>query len=265
MDVGMSRRDLLVAALGRVHDLLDRHGIWHCLAYGTLLGAVRDGDLIEWDHDIDLLVRPADQTTLLRLHELEPRARVRFSAVCSAGWRLALNPARVPWFSPGYLFIYVDEVLVGEAYAPVLFDDGVLRLYDLATEVIFWPQTSFPHHLVEELAQAPVRDHQYPVPARAAQLLEFTYGPGWRTPRRSAFDGGDPDDRFGTSGDLLVPNLAEQVCWCEATGWDRTRYAGQPRWPRRLNGAGPVGPVPRTAATSRSTWWHTLDELVAHH
>ncbi|MCP3985859.1 MAG: hypothetical protein GY723_15865 [bacterium] len=37
-------------------DVLERNGIEYRVHAGTLLGLVRDGDLIPWDHDIDLIV-----------------------------------------------------------------------------------------------------------------------------------------------------------------------------------------------------------------
>jgi phosphorylcholine metabolism protein LicD len=35
------------------HELLTKHGIVHWLDYGSLLGAVRGGELIPWDNDVD--------------------------------------------------------------------------------------------------------------------------------------------------------------------------------------------------------------------
>lgn len=43
-----------VAALRQVKEVLDKHNMEYWLDSGTLLGAVRDGKLIEWEHDIDL-------------------------------------------------------------------------------------------------------------------------------------------------------------------------------------------------------------------
>ena len=49
-------RDLLL----RVTDILDRNQVIYHLEGGTLLGIVRDGDLLPWEHDLDISI-PAHQ------------------------------------------------------------------------------------------------------------------------------------------------------------------------------------------------------------
>lgn len=72
---------------------------------------------------------------------------------------------------------------------------------------------------------------------------------------------GDLVEGLGSAADRVAPQLAEQIAWCESQGWDRSRYAHHPRWPRRIMGAGPYGTGGRAARTSGSDWWHTLDEV----
>jgi LicD family len=257
----VTRADDLFDLLREVHNALERHGIWHCLIFGTLLGAIRDGEPISWDHDVDLLVRPADVAQILALNPELAAEDLGFWQGQTMASRLALNPAGIPFFEAGYLSIMKGGVARGELYAPLLFSDGVLRLYDLEREAAFWPQSSFPVYVVEELAAVTVRDTRFPVPAGAEKLLEWHYGPGWRTPYRSVRDGGAPRDGLTSHGDLAAPRLAAQIAWCEAQGWDRSVYRTAPAWPRSLGAAGPVDYGPRTATTSQSAWWHTLAEI----
>lgn len=49
-------RELLLNTL----DILDRNGVIYHLEGGTLLGIVRDGDLLPWDHDMDISI-PSNQ------------------------------------------------------------------------------------------------------------------------------------------------------------------------------------------------------------
>ena len=46
-------------------DMLEKRGIQYGLIYGTLLGAFRDGDFIEWDEDVDLFVLDEDRQNFL--------------------------------------------------------------------------------------------------------------------------------------------------------------------------------------------------------
>lgn len=260
-----SHADDLFDLLRHVHSALERHGIWHCLIFGTLLGAVRGGDLISWDHDLDLLVRPVDVEQILGLNaELEGEG-VTFWTGRAPADQLALNPGGVSWFDNGTLGIMTPSGCRGELYTPVLFADGVLRLYDLEQEVAFWPQCSFPAYAVEELRTLPVRGVPMPVPLHAEKLLEWHYGADWKVPYRAPRDGGTYRGGRTSHGDLAVPHLADAIAWCEAQGWDRSVYRGQPAWPRRLNGAGPRDPAGRAARTSGSAWWHTVDEIAAHY
>jgi phosphorylcholine metabolism protein LicD len=46
--------ELAVKNLKEVKEIFDRAGVKYWLDSGTLLGAMRDGKIIEWGHDIDL-------------------------------------------------------------------------------------------------------------------------------------------------------------------------------------------------------------------
>jgi len=47
--------------LGEVKEVLDKHKIEFWLESGTLLGAIRDKDFIEWDKDIDISIKRINQ------------------------------------------------------------------------------------------------------------------------------------------------------------------------------------------------------------
>lgn len=48
------KEEVAIRVLKRVKEILDEHDIVYWLDQGTLLGAVRDGKFIPWEHDIDL-------------------------------------------------------------------------------------------------------------------------------------------------------------------------------------------------------------------
>lgn len=50
----MMKEEVAIGVLKQVKEILDDHDIEYWLDQGTLLGAVRDGKFIPWDHDVDL-------------------------------------------------------------------------------------------------------------------------------------------------------------------------------------------------------------------
>lgn len=52
-------------------QICDNNDIWYCLAYGTLLGAVRHGGYIPWDDDIDVIVKNEDIERLYKITKKE--------------------------------------------------------------------------------------------------------------------------------------------------------------------------------------------------
>jgi hypothetical protein len=253
--------DRLRYCLDRVCGALERAGLWYTLAYGTLLGAVRDGDLIPWDHDIDLLVREEEVPRVLAIRI----DGFRFSPTTRDAGYLAINPGRICNFWTGAIAILHHGRKVGDLYAFTRFADGVLRRYDRATGAYWCPHSSFPAFFVEERASVDVRGRSCAVPAHAERWLEATYGADWRVPYRSVLDGGRPRAGVTNHGDRYEPTLAEQVAWARARGWDPTSYAGSPAWPQPIGGAGPRGPTARTVGSTGSLWWRDLEELVRHH
>jgi hypothetical protein len=253
-----SRQDLLAFVVDYLSDTFTRHGIWHALAYGTLLGAVRDGDIIAWDYDIDFFIRPMDLARVEALNAVMAADGFAVRRTTMSASALAINPLGASGGSGPRLTVQYQERTVGDLYAFSLFSDGILRWYDVEHELYWCPDSSFPHYFVETLEPVTLRGKRYPGPRAAEQWLDGTYGAEWRTP----FQAGDPRPA-GTNvwGYRFQPRLAAEVAWCEAQGWDRSRYRGELQWPRDMIGAGPQGWAPRGASPDEVRWWNTLAVL----
>jgi hypothetical protein len=255
--------DRIAGCLEYVHQRFEARGIWHCLAYGTLLGAVRDGDLIPWDYDFDLLVQPRDVDRIVALSADTAADGIAFELGVVGSTQLAVNPDRLAAVSSSSIVVRLGGERIGDLYAFSLFDDGVLRRFDEERGAYWVPHSSFAHFFVDRLESAALRGRRYPVPRRADRLLADTYGADWRTPYRAMQQGGAPKDGVTIHGDRYEPHLRAQIEWCETQGWDRGRYAHERRWPRPIRAAGPVGPTDRTRDSSRALWWRSRDELTA--
>jgi hypothetical protein len=156
-----------------VDDLLTRHGIMHWLDYGTLLGAVREGQLIAWDEDVDfgMLVADAEAVRALR-RDIE-----------AAGHRLDLSeyPDVIRIQLSRANQIHVDLFTWHERDG--VLEHGADRTWD-------WPgmqdRSAFPRTYLEPTEEILLHGRPYPAPGPVdAFLREHRYGEGYLTPVRS--------------------------------------------------------------------------------
>lgn len=254
--------DQLADAVRFVHDRFEEHGIWHCLTYGTLLGAIRDQDLIPWDYDFDFFIQPSDVARIMALNPEIAADGYSFRMMWIYAEALAVNPLGLGSTPGHHIGVFHGESKLGDLYWMTLFNDGILRRYDLEYETYWVPRSSFPHFFVEQLDTAHLRGHAYPIPRHAGAFIAGVYGEDWRIPYRAARQGGEMREGVTDYGDLYEPKLKREVDWCLAQGWERSKYELEHTWPRTIRAAGPIGPSPRTMDSSRSPWWRTLDELI---
>lgn len=255
----MKPADALFPDLLTLHGLLRERGLWHALAYGTLLGAVRDGDLIPWDDDLDFLARPEDAPALLAL-ALEPHG-LSIQAIHYPARALAVRPRGLRRFDAAVLRVLRGKRKVADFFLFTRFNDGVARRYDLNAEVYWSPHSSFPSYFMERTVEVSLRGQPFPAPIHPERWLEIVYGQGWRVPRRSRALGGLSQRGRNIYGHRVAPHVRRDLTWCRKQGWDRPE-PGLPEWPRLVRGAGPIGPTPRTEGNSRALWWRDIDELV---
>ncbi len=157
------------------HDLLRRHDILHWIDYGGLLGAVRGGELIPWDGDIDFGCLRSD---LDKIAALGPE-------IAAAGHKLETS-------DPLVARIYFSEVNLQHADI-FLWDehDDVLDLH--AYPGFDWPgmadRRAFPRRFVDHLETVTLNGQPMPAPSPVHEFLsQYRYGPDYMTPARGVFD-----------------------------------------------------------------------------
>ena len=151
-----------------VIESLMRMGRDPALAYGTLLGAVRDRNFIAHDDDVDLLYRsnrssrPEVEAELLEIKQ-----------------QLRANGFRVVDLLPNSLNMHVISPENGAVMDifPCWLEDGKLQMHMEGMKVRgIDPDIVFPTGSIDFLGE------QVPIPARPDSYLEERYGPGWREP-----------------------------------------------------------------------------------
>lgn len=256
--------DLIDRCLRYVAGTLERRGIDYRITYGTLLGAVRDGDVIAWDHDFDIQIGHERMFDVLALNDEIAADGFAFRPTRMPAQALAINPGNLSVFWNCALGIWFRGTKVGDIYVFFPFADGVLRRFDFENEAYWCPHSSFPAWFVEGSARVTLRGREYPTFRAPEKFLAGVYGEDWQTPYRAPMQGGQPRADTTTHGDRYLPKLRAEWQWCVQQGWDYSHYASCPRWPRRIAGAGPIGPTGRTQGTSNALWWRDVDELLTH-
>ena len=166
----VAQRDKFLSSALKIIQILQRDGRHPVLAYGTLLGAVREGGLIEHDDDVDLLccVNAFDAET----------ARV---AMCEllASLNAAGMQAKFPDKNTINLHVYDPDNAVLIDLFPYWIIDASAYLY--MENMIVRP---IDRAILDETDVIQMYGKSFPVPRRYEDFLEERYGDSWRVPIR---------------------------------------------------------------------------------
>lgn len=183
VSLGLESEEEVVEFLYSVSKVLDEMNVDYWIEGGTLLGAVRDGKLIPWDHDLDLgmkfttdramkeLIRRLKESFYVSVKGFAPREDI---------WQLGdyrllkIYPKRLLLLKEKLcldLFVYYRKTLPGtqeEAY-----------LYCV------WGHNAYhrTEHL-DALESMEFYGRQIPIPGSTERFLETKYGADWRTPKK---------------------------------------------------------------------------------
>lgn len=201
----------LVEAVEQVLGILNGAGVDAFPAYGTLLGAVRDGRLIGHDDDADVSYlsrhdHPADVIReSFRLQRLLHRSGLRTSRYSAGAFKVLVRHGDGETRSLDVFAGFLHEgnlAMLGEIYEP------------------------FERSWLVPLSSCTLEGIELPAPAYPERLLSVMYGPSWRTP--------DPTWSFDTPAEVH----ARFDTWFRGTrtyrnDWDRRYSAARRYGPRR--------------------------------
>jgi hypothetical protein len=186
-------RDAYHALLTEVRTKLDQGSIIHWLTGGTLLGAMRHGDMIPWDDDIDICVRPDPGESTLAF-ETRLRRVLDFPYVLEAapifGYKVYSSQALTEEQRRFCLFGVFIDLFVMEPFGDVdvlhsraIFDDGEggRRLHPAYPDAaITWPGEVWRADQLMPMVPAvfgPQR--RIKVPTGARSYLDVMYTTDW--------------------------------------------------------------------------------------
>lgn len=152
--------------LAFTHNLLARHSIPHWLDFGALLGAVRTGEFIPWDSDVDFGIMQTDLERVRALKAEIEQSGYRLDTKYPYVWRILLSDINTQ---------HVDLF-------PWRAKDGVLQMR--------WPGYSdecwaFPCRFLENPQAVQLYGQSLPAPSPVSEFLSrYRYGSDYRTPQR---------------------------------------------------------------------------------
>jgi SAM-dependent methyltransferase len=159
--------ELLDAAARILEVIRDKAGVPAFIAYGTLLGAVRNGKLIGHDNDLDLayVSEHHDPVDVVReAYRVERALRdAGFGVRRGSGARINVR-VRLADDSLRAIDVFTACWVEGVLYIP---SDTGFRL---------------PRETILPLGEVTLEGRTWPAPAHPERLLAATYGEGWRTP-----------------------------------------------------------------------------------
>lgn len=163
----------LLADTGKI---LSKHGIHWWLDHGTLLGIIRNNELIPYDHDIDVCARGSDAEKFLSIqNSFSPKYRVSLRYENSGRLPGRLRVAKIK-FLLGRRAKFLSEE---ELHLDIFFN------YDKGDGYSYWMDSCtvkrVPVHFYENLKQVSWNNHTYPVPGNTEEYLAYRFG-DWRTP-----------------------------------------------------------------------------------
>lgn len=172
--------DDLFIHLQYISDLLTKHNIKHWLMYGSLLGGVRQNDIIPYDYDFDLGAHIEDTDKILALNQHIGNYKFKKLHIGNT-WRVSLK-------------IFYKDIEMGDIYLYQKFNDGFMRRFDISSGTYFWPKSTFPAWFIEQLDKIKIRNTFFPTPRNPEILLEHWYGSTWKIPIKAKAQGGVGDD-----------------------------------------------------------------------
>jgi len=168
-------------ALREATDLLDKLGVRYFLAFGTCLGIVRDGALIKWDWDVDLISLGEDNDKIdAGQKEIEAAGFTEFKKKQDIPkWKRSDTDMSEEKYVRTYSFKkYGCRVDIDPAYLSV---DGKWRIVLKGRKREMFC-AKHPAEWFERRDGRLYRNKTYQVPVPAADYLESNYGPNWNIP-----------------------------------------------------------------------------------
>lgn len=164
-------------------EILEDLGVHYWLDFGTLLGLIRENQLIEWDKDMDLSIRFESDEEIEELIEAVSKhypVKTLGVSIRPQAWKLG-KYRTIKAFHKKYGLIRTDPHLDFFTQYRGVYDNQSEATY---RSIIAGVNNEIPASYVDELDSFHFDGHDYAIPNHAEEFLALRYGADWRTPKQ---------------------------------------------------------------------------------
>ena len=177
-------KDELFESLCTATDFLDKIEVPYILTGGTLLGAIREKDLIQGDSDWDLEILSSDVSNILA-HKKEFESLGFVIEHPSLRSLYGVRKDLKPLLNSDQQIIKIknkEGKAHGDFFIQTLFQDGILRRININESAYINAKMSFPYWFFENRKKIIIRDREMWGPAEPEMMLRRVYGDDWQVP-----------------------------------------------------------------------------------
>ena len=188
-----------------IHNILEKNKIKHWLMYGTLLGCIRNKDIIPYDYDFDFGILIEDYEKILSIQLDNPKYKIELTTGILYSKKTQFKKAETKWRIS--LKVIYNEIAVGDLYIYTKCKDNYMRRYDPKEKILFWPKSIYPSILTDDLDYGYIRNIKLPIPKYSICLLEYFYGPMWKIPIKASSQNGENHPDYDYYAGYLYSSL----------------------------------------------------------
>jgi len=164
-------------------EILEDLGVHYWLDFGTLLGLIRENQLIEWDKDMDLSIRfESDEQIKALIAAVSKHYPVKTlgESIRPEAWKLG-KYRTIKAFHKKYGLIRTDPHLDFFTQYRGIYDNQTEATY---RSIIAGVNNEIPATYVDELDSFHFEGHDFAIPNHPETFLALRYGEDWRTPKK---------------------------------------------------------------------------------
>ena len=168
-------RETLFKNLVEVSEVLKKYNIKHWISHGTMLGAYRDQNFIEWDDDADIGLDFSQRE--------DPNFYKAVDELRGLGYFIPLGLSNIPITKDNAPYYDVNFIRDGEKIEGWFFEKkGDFYLYD---EPRCKNDLKHPAKYYDELQDFNFRGHIFKIPNHVENWLVMMYNDGWKIPDKN--------------------------------------------------------------------------------